>query len=114
MSALITRASISSVTPGRVAIRAPARWSPYGRRWESDWTVGQDDVRRRHRGGDRRRRLGRMRGTLGHHAQHPLGADFLGLGPQPLAEARVAGLHTTSTSSPSRTARQSRTTALTA
>ena len=41
MSALITRASMSSVTPGRVAIRAPASVARLRAAvWESDWTVG--------------------------------------------------------------------------
>ena len=41
MSALITRASISSVTPGSVAIRAPASEAALRAAvWESDWTVG--------------------------------------------------------------------------
>ena len=41
MSALITRASISSVTPGRVAIRAPASLAALRAAvWESDCTVG--------------------------------------------------------------------------
>ncbi len=41
MSALITRASISSVTPGIVAIRAPASLAALREAvWESDWTVG--------------------------------------------------------------------------
>ena len=41
MSALITRASISSVTPGRVAIRAPASLARLRAAvWESDWIVG--------------------------------------------------------------------------
>ena len=41
MSAPITRASISSVTPGIVAIRAPASLAALRAAvWESDWTVG--------------------------------------------------------------------------
>ena len=41
MSALITRASISSVTPGRVAILAPASEAALRAAvCESDWTVG--------------------------------------------------------------------------
>ena len=41
MSALMTRASISSVTPGSVAVRAPASVAALRAAvWESDWTVG--------------------------------------------------------------------------
>jgi hypothetical protein len=50
------------MTPGRVAIRAPASLARLRAVvWESDWTVGpKHDVGRRHRLGHRARRLGRV------------------------------------------------------
>ena len=89
MSALITRASISSVTPGSVAIRAPASDAALRAAvWESDWTVGaRTTSAARHRRGDRARRLGGVRVALGHQRQHRVGAGAAGLAAKPLAEA---------------------------
>ncbi len=88
MSALITRASISSVTPGSVAIRTPRvarRLARGGVRERLDGRR-EHDVGRGHRGGDRIGRLGGVRGALRHHRQHRVGADPLRLGAQALAE----------------------------
>ena len=79
MSALMTRASISSVTPGSVAIRAPASVAALRAAvWESDWTVGARTTSAAAIaaaiGG---RRLGRMGAPLGHHRQHRVGAGVL-------------------------------------
>ena len=46
----------------------------------------QNNVHSRHRGGDRRRWLGRVRGALGHHRQHRIGPGVLGLVAHPLAD----------------------------
>ena len=88
MSALITRASISSVTPGSVAIRAPASEAALREAvWESDWTVGaRTTSAAAHRRGDGARRLGGVGGALGHQRQHRVGAGAAGLAAQPLAE----------------------------
>ena len=117
MSALITRASISSVTPGSVAARAPASVAALRAAvWESDWTVGARTTSgRQHRSGDRRRAARR--------AWEPRSAITASTASAPASCAAsrsrspirwVAGLQITSTSSPSRTPRQSRMTALTA
>ena len=103
MSALITRASISSVTPGRVAIRAPASLAALRAAvWESDWTVGaRTTSAARHRRRDRRRRLGRVRVALGHQRQDRVGAGAPAPRRAAARRARsVAGLQITSTSSP--------------
>ena len=117
MSALITRASISSVTPGSVAIRAPASLARLRAAvCESDCTVGASTTSAAAiASATVARRLAGVGRALGHHRQHRVGA---GLRPPRRASrspsAWVAGLQTTSTSSPSLTPRQSLTTARTA
>ena len=109
MSAVITRASISSVTPGSVAIRAPA--SLASRRasvCESDLTVGQ-----------RTTSAFAMAAATGPGGSSPWterSAISISIASAPARPAsprirsaipRVDGFATTSTDSPSRTARQS-------
>ena len=116
MSALITRASISSVTPGSVAIRAPASVAALRAAvWESDWTVGASTTSAA--------AIAAAIGAGGSAACETRSAITLSTPSAPAAWASarrrsprpcVAGLQITSTSSPSRTPRQSRTTALTA
>ena len=88
MSALITRASISSVAPGRVAIRAPASVAALRAAvCESDCTVGASTTSAAAiaaatgAGGS-----ARVRGALGHQADHAVGPRAPGLAAQPLAE----------------------------
>ena len=116
MSALITRASISSVTPGIVAIRAPASLAALRAAvWESDWTVGASTTSAASiAAATVRRRLGRVRVALGHHRQRRVGALALGDDPHQRPEAlggRVADHQHLLAGS---TARQSLTTASTA
>jgi hypothetical protein len=116
MSALITRASISSVTPGSVAIRAPASLARFREAvCESDWTVGASTTSAEAiasatvRGGsaacDTRSEI-----TVSTVSAPASAASFRIASPIDC----VAGLQITSASSPSRTPRQSRTTARTA
>ena len=88
MSALITRASISSVTPGRVAIRTPASVAALRARGVRERLHGraEHDVGRRHRRGDRGRRLGAVRLALGDQRQHRRRRRRARPRPQPLAE----------------------------
>ena len=89
MSALITRASISSVTPGSVAIRTPASVAALRAAvWESDWTVGARTTSAAAiaaaigAGGS-----AACGAPLGHHRQHRLGAGVLRASSRmPLAE----------------------------
>ena len=116
MSALITRASISSVAPGRVAIRAPA--SVAARRaavCESDWTVGARTTSAAaiaaatEAGGSAACEPRSVISAITASAPS-LPASPRSRVPSPI----VAGLQITSTSSPSRTPRHSRTIAVTA
>ncbi len=116
MSALITRASISSVTPGRVAIRTPASLAALRAAvWESDWTVGASTTSAA--------AIAAATGAGGSAACESRSeiTARVASAPSPCASSRicspsssVAGLQTTSTSSPEETPRQSRTTARTA
>ena len=116
MSALITRASMSSVTPGSVAQRVPF-WLARFRAavCESDWTVGASSTSA----------AAIASATVpGGSAACEARSDITASTASPPASAAssrrhsprccVAGLQTTRTSSPSLTARQSRTTARTA
>ncbi len=89
MSALITRASISSVTPGSVAIRAPASVAALRAAvCESDWTVGARTTSAASiaaaivAGGS-----AGVGGALGHQRQDRVGAELARLGAHALAEA---------------------------
>ncbi len=116
MSALITRASISSVAPGRVAIRAPASVAALRAAvCESDCTVGASTTSAAaiaaatDAGGSA---ACEARSAIRHitPSAPTRPASPRSRSPSPI----VAGLQTTTTSSPSRTPRHSRTTALTA
>ncbi len=116
ISALITRASISSVTPGRVATRTPASLATLRAAvCESDCTVGARTTSAA--------AIAAATGRGGSAAWESRSAITARVASAPAASASprirspspwVAGLQTTSTSSPAATPRQSRTTARTA
>ena len=113
MSALITLASISSVTPGRVAMRTPASVAAFRAAvWESDWTVGA-----RRTSAAAIAAATAAGGSAAWERRSPItarvaSAPAASASPRILSpSAWVAGLQTTSTSSPAETPRQSRTTA---
>ena len=116
MSALITRASISSVAPGRVAIRAPASVAALRAAvCESDCTVGQ-----RTTSAAAIAAATEAGGSVPCVSRSAISARTPSASARPASPRRrspspiVAGLATTSTSSPGRTPRQSRITAATA
>ena len=116
MSALITRASISSVAPGRVAIRVPASLARLRAAvCESDWTVGASTT------SAAAIASATVRGGSPACEARSVITARVDSAPASWASARiaspigcVAGLQIVRTSSPSRTPRQSRTTARTA
>ena len=117
MSALITRASISSVTPGRVAARAPASVAALRAAvWESDWTVGaRIDVG--WRASPRRSPAAAPRRGIRARPSAPGSPRRRPPGPRREAARRSPGWpgwRSPARPRPSRTARQSRITALTA
>ncbi len=94
MSALIIRASMSSVTPGSVATRTPASVAALRAAvCESDWTVGAMTTSAATipaamgAGGS-----AACESALGHHSQRSLGASRLGLRPQALPETLRDGI----------------------
>ncbi len=116
MSADITRASISSVAPGRVAIRAPASVAVFRATvCDSDCTVGQ-----RTTSAAAIAAATASGGSVPDSARSAIRARMPSAPTRPASPRKrspspiVAGLATTSSSSPSRTPRQSRTIALTA
>ena len=116
MSAFISRASMSSVTPGSVAIRTPA-WVAARRAlvWESDWIVGASTTS-----------AATIAAATGVGGSAPLESSSeitarVANAPSPSASIRISapmssvtGLQITSTSSPGSIRRQSRRTVLTA
>ena len=86
MSALITRASMSSVTPGSVATRAPFSLARLRAAvCESDWTVGARTTSAAAiASATVARRLGRVRGALRHHGQDRVRSGAGGLVAQAL------------------------------
>ena len=116
MSALITRASIASVTPGSVAIRAPASDAALREAvCESDWIVGAMTTSAAFIAA-----ATVAGGSAAWVARSAISARTASAPARPASprsrspRPRVAGLATTRTSSPSLTWRQSWTTALTA
>ncbi|MCB0874901.1 MAG: hypothetical protein KDB46_01780 [Solirubrobacterales bacterium] len=116
MSALITRASICSVTPGRVAIRAPASDAALREAvCDSDWTVGASTT-----SASLIAAAIVLGGSAAWVARSAISASTASAPALPASPRRrspspsVAGLAITSTSSPSRTPMQSLTTAATA
>ena len=94
MSALITLASISSVTPGSVAILRARLGRGLAGRGVGERLNGrsQDDVGAAHRRGDGARRLGGVGGALRHQRKHGVRAGAAGLAAQPLAQAERRGV----------------------
>ena len=82
-SPFISRASISSVTPGSVAIRTPASLAALRAAvWESDWIVGASTTSAAAiAAATAARRLGGVRLALGDHRQRRVGAVALRLDP---------------------------------
>ena len=87
-SPVISRASISSVTPGRVPIRTPASLAALRAAvWESDWIVGASTTSAAAiAAATGARRLGGVRVALGDHRQRRVGAVALRLDPHQRAD----------------------------
>ena len=87
-SPVISRASISSVTPGRLPIRTPASLAALRAAvWEIDWIVGARTTSAAAiAAATARRRLGGGRFALGHHRQGRVGAVALRLDPHQRAD----------------------------